>query len=448
MLSNKALSASGGGTGITYVGGYTTGFEGSTSNITITFGGNLTGGISASALEGDLVLVYYGIATTAAEEFLDSGAQISGYSGFVFLRSLSDRDDTILRCAYKVMGSTPDTTFVLTNGTSSLSDAGAVAVQVWRNVDANLPLDSLLTATGIDSVLCNPPAITPNNTGAYIVSGGAGAHRAGAQTFSSSDLTGFISSGFNDSNDATIGLGYKQWTSGSFDPAAFTFSGTDNTPYSWAAATLALRPLGTVRAVGSYTETRTNTATNTSYTFDNCNIGTASADRRVVVVVQHTKSESISSLTIGGVTATLDYNVSATRFVGFASLTVTTGTTANIVVTMTGSVDNMVISIYTITGLSSTTPIEALAATVTSGTVSTISTLDVEQGGVVIAAVTGSDINAYTFSGVDEQYDATIESGQRAATGYAQTYATSTSYTVSATSALTQSSRLVAVSWK
>jgi hypothetical protein len=135
-------------------------------------------------------------------------------------------------------------TITLTGGSLSSSDAGAVAVQVWRGVDAVTPLDvTSTTATTTNSVLCDPPAITPITNGAIIISGGAGAHNEGADgTFSSSDLTDFRTVGSNDTNDVTIGLGYKIWTSGEFDPAQFTFSEADSTSFSSASVTLALRP--------------------------------------------------------------------------------------------------------------------------------------------------------------------------------------------------------------
>lgn len=239
MLADKARSASqtAAAATIEYVGGYTEGFVGSASDIVITFGGNLTGGLASSASEGDLVIVYFGIGSDQDPV----RGRIQGYNDLGFV-GRTDTQCTGLLVSYKIMGPTPDTTFTLDNGTLDVANAGAVAVQVWRNVDTDL--FQFTTASASNSVLCNPPAITPVATGSYIIAGGAGGHFNGTQTFSSSDLTGFISSGANDSEDVTVGLGYHQWTSGAFDPAAFTFSGTDSTSYSWAALTLVLRPAG------------------------------------------------------------------------------------------------------------------------------------------------------------------------------------------------------------
>ena len=235
MLFQKLVGVGG---DIAYVGGYVQGFAGTTSNVVISLT-SLTGGLASAPAAGDLVIVYFGTGSTA-----DRNLVVSGYTEVAELYS-NDTFDTNLVAAYKFMGGTPDTSFTLTGGTLSATDAGAVAVQVWRGVNTVTTLDvTSTTATGINTVLCDPPAITPTTTGAIIVSGGAGGHDniAGAQTYSSSNLTQFISVGRVDTNAVTIGLGYNAWTSGAFNPAQFTFSAADDTTYSWAAVTLALRP--------------------------------------------------------------------------------------------------------------------------------------------------------------------------------------------------------------
>ncbi len=238
ILQAAAGVATGAAIGIQYVGGYATSVAAGTANRVITFDGNLTGGLASSASAGDLVVVYFGVGSTA-----DVDLVIAGYTEIADLYA-NDALDANLAVGYKFMGLTPDTTVTLTGGTGDFPNGGAIAIQVWRGVDPYLPLDVVsTTATGIDTVLCNPPSITPITAGAIILAGGAGGHAAGVHTYSSSDLTSFISSGSaNVTNDATVGLGYKTWTSGAFDPAAFTFSGSDGTGYSWAAVTLALRP--------------------------------------------------------------------------------------------------------------------------------------------------------------------------------------------------------------
>lgn len=224
---------------IEYVGGYTLGIAGITTDVTVTFGGNLTGGLASSASEGDIVLVWFGTGSLA-----DRNLVVAGYTEITELYS-DDTYDTNLVVAYKFMGVTPDSTFVLTGGTLSFDDAGAVVVQVFRNVDLQSPFNTAATtATAGGSVLANPPAITPYPASkALVIAGGAGAHTDGNPTYSSSSLTNFRSVGRNGTYDVTIGAGYFTWASGTYDPAQFTFSGTTFSTNSWAAATLALQPV-------------------------------------------------------------------------------------------------------------------------------------------------------------------------------------------------------------
>jgi hypothetical protein len=223
---------------ISYVGGKVQGFGGTTSAVSITLT-NLTGGSDTAPSAGDFVVVYYGTGSNT------TARAITVNSDYTNLTKIAESDtyDANLVVGYKRMGSTPDTS-VEVSATLNLADAGAVVVHVFRGVDETTPLDvTSVTATGTNSVLCNPGAITPSTAGAWIVAGGSGAHIAGTDTYSSSDLTSFRTVGANDTFDVTVGAGLKtDWTSGPFDPAAFTWSDTSASTYSWAAYTLALRP--------------------------------------------------------------------------------------------------------------------------------------------------------------------------------------------------------------
>jgi hypothetical protein len=119
-----------------------------------------------------------------------------------------------------------------------------MAVYVFRGVDQTTPLDvAVVTATN-SNVTANPPAITPASPGAFIVCIGATGHnQAGAQTFTSSDLQGFLTVGSEDTTSSSLGVGHKNdWTSGEFNAAGLTFSGSANALSSWAALSIALRP--------------------------------------------------------------------------------------------------------------------------------------------------------------------------------------------------------------
>jgi hypothetical protein len=225
---------------ISYVGGKVLGFIGTTSvvNVSLT---DLTGGSDTAPSAGDFVVVYYGTGSNTTARAITVNSSYTNLTKF----GANDTYDANLVVGYKFMGSAPDTS-VEVSGTLSTADAGAVVVHVFRGVDQTTPLDvTSVTATGTNSVLCNPGAITPSTAGAWIVAGGAGAHIGGTDTYSSSDLSSFRTVGSNDSYDVTVGAGLKtDWTSGPFDPAAFTWSDSSTTSYSWAAYTLALRPQG------------------------------------------------------------------------------------------------------------------------------------------------------------------------------------------------------------
>jgi len=240
MLAAKLLSVS--ASLPTFVGRTTAGITASSSTTTNVSLTSLTGGLASAPVQNDLVIVYYGVGSDRNRAI---GVTTAGYTEVAELFADNDGGyDTNLSVNYKLMGVTPDTQ-VTVSATGDLADSGAVAIHVWRNVNLASPLDvTSTTATAINTVLCNPPAITPVTAGAVIVSGGAGGHNRGVQTYSSSNLSNFATiGGPDDTNDVTVGVGSAVWTSGAFDPAQFTFSGVDDTNnFSWAAVTMALRP--------------------------------------------------------------------------------------------------------------------------------------------------------------------------------------------------------------
>lgn len=225
---------------ISYIGGTTQAFAGTTSTVSVSLTG-LTGGFDTAPSAGDFVVMFYG---TGSNVTTGRTLSVSSPSGWTPLTQLlgSDTYDTHFRGFYKVMGSTPDTS-VTVSGTGSTSDAGAVVVHVFRGVDETTPLDvAVVTANGFSTSLANPGAITPTTSGAVILAAAATAHVRGVHSFSSPELFNFLSIGSDDTYDVSVGVGWTDWTSGAFDPAAFSWSGSNSITNSWAAYTLALRP--------------------------------------------------------------------------------------------------------------------------------------------------------------------------------------------------------------
>lgn len=243
MLNKKLLAATS-AVGIEYVGGTSSAITGSASTTTTISLTSLTGGKASAPATGDIVIVYYGTGSVADRAI---SVTTSGYTQIAKLYA-NDTIDTNLYVGYKVMGVSADTD-VTVSATLNAGDSGAVAIQVWRGVDDVLPLNlASTTATGTNSVLCDPPSITPTVSNAVVISGGAGGHSAGAsRTFTSSDLSSFITlGGADNTNDVTVGMGFTRYSGSAVNPAAFTFSTTDSTNYSWAAVSLALRPTRTI----------------------------------------------------------------------------------------------------------------------------------------------------------------------------------------------------------
>jgi hypothetical protein len=231
---------------LSYVGGFTQGYAGTTSDIVVPLT-TLTGGTDSAPSADDIVVVCFSISSTATRAIVIAGYTIiaTGYA--------NDTYDTELRAGYKLMGVTPDTTVTLTGGTISTAAAGAVEVHVWRGVDLVTPIDvTTVTTTGTNGAVPTPPPITPITPGAIILAGAGNAHNEGTETFGASYLSNFITAGGNDTNDATGGLGSVEWASGTYTPATWTWSGTSTSAFSRVAFTTALRPaVPGVIAVGS-----------------------------------------------------------------------------------------------------------------------------------------------------------------------------------------------------
>ena len=201
-----------------------------------------------------------------------------------------------------------------------------------------------------------------------------------------------------------------------------------------------------------------DTATASTYTFTNHAIGTAHASRLVVVGVNWigglAVSRPLSSVTIGGVTATLhrqDVNATnQTAHSAVVSLAVASGTTATIVVNIgTGTALGCVVSVYAVYDLRSHTPFASAGNNASSGT-SLSASLAVPGSGVGIASmmntISGED---HTIGGLTEDADADWDS-ERYMAASAQKLAASAGLSVSQSSATSANANRVitTVSWR
>ncbi len=241
MLFEKVIGASVKKKPIEFVGGYTEGFSACMEK-TISLA-SLTGGIDTQPRENDIVVVVAGI----VPNYSGSGYFPDIQSGYTALleTEVEDLYHISVKVAYKIMGSTPDTSLTLASGTINLNGGGSVSVLVFRNVDMQTPVDaSLVYASAISTAIPNPPSISPISAGAFIVAGGAAGHNTGLTAiFTSSDLENFISSAGPSDKDATTGIGFVEWDAGAFDAAQFGFSGTSDTSCSSVGFALSLKPV-------------------------------------------------------------------------------------------------------------------------------------------------------------------------------------------------------------
>lgn len=193
-------------------------------------------------------------------------------------------------------------------------------------------------------------------------------------------------------------------------------------------------------ASSSYTATAVNSAAQTTYTFSSQSIGTAAANRYVVVgITAYTlsSSTSISSVTIGGVSATqlaqaysggVNEDLSALYIAA-----VPTGTTADVVITFSTAPYRCGIGVYRVIDLLSSTPTNTYTASSTSNPLSV--SADISAGGVAIAVagmVNSGAAGTYTWAGLTERYDATV--------GFAATHSGASADFASAQTGLTISS--------
>ncbi|MFG1321233.1 hypothetical protein [Xanthobacter autotrophicus] len=154
-----------------------------------------------------------------------------------------------------------------------------------------------------------------------------------------------------------------------------------------------------------------------TYTFTGCDIGVADASREVFVVISNicAAATAISSVTIGGVAASVgtSYYVSGVlALVSVAWATVPAGTTGNVVVTLNGSAQNCAIAVYrTVNRVASGAGhVDMATITTASGTSAALTGLDAPAGGFALSAViwSGGSISSPSLSGLSSAISASM----------------------------------------
>lgn len=178
--------------------------------------------------------------------------------------------------------------------------------------------------------------------------------------------------------------------------------------------------LGPVAAAGAgggapavaYVSSYSNAANQTAYTFTACDLGAADTTREVFVVIaayQGGTARTLSSVTIGGVAATLEttFTNGTAQLLALARAAVPSGATGDVVATFSGAVQNCNVAVYRAvnratagTGATDTSSATGSAASLA------VTGVDVVAGGFVLTAATWfSTVTAPAVSGLSAALD-------------------------------------------
>lgn len=178
----------------------------------------------------------------------------------------------------------------------------------------------------------------------------------------------------------------------------------------------------------------------TTYTFASQNLGAADPNRWIVVCVggAHSAARSISSVTVGGVSATKIVQAEGSTLYRHTSIWVApvpTGTTGDIVVTWSGAIGRCGYSAYRlITGTAPTTAFNTQTdLSLTSSDLSV--SINRPAGGVIVASTINisSTATSITWAGTTEDYDASWSEATYQGMSSSSTASGSSPVTVTAT---------------
>lgn len=165
-------------------------------------------------------------------------------------------------------------------------------------------------------------------------------------------------------------------------------------------------------ATVTYISTNSDEVNRTNYTFSSQGIGTAAADRKVVVVINASggSTQDITGCTIGGSAATEEQSSGVsgeTRNAIYSLNSVSSGTTAEIVVTQGGNAGVIMIAVFAVYGASAT---KNASGTHKGDGISPSIDIAVPANGVIIAGScaahsSGSGSNAVAFTNITERVE-------------------------------------------
>ena len=170
-------------------------------------------------------------------------------------------------------------------------------------------------------------------------------------------------------------------------------------------------PAGRREVIYSFTASDESASGSSSYSFTGLSFGAVDADRYVVACLSWLGSGSVSSCTIGGVSAAIVIqSASALRNTAICIAKVPTGTTGTVAFSLSASATNAAVAVYRLVGI----PSAAAASSATSTASNPTASLNVAKNGVAIGVATagaGSPPSA-SWSGITEDCDNNYGSNQ------------------------------------
>jgi hypothetical protein len=172
------------------------------------------------------------------------------------------------------------------------------------------------------------------------------------------------------------------------------------------------------------------------FTFEDVNFGAAQLDRVIIIVFGVIDlvdtTEGITSVTIGGVSATVNvHNIDVDAFnvqAAIATAAVPSGTTGDVVVEMDSNINGHArVAVYRATGILSSTP----SATTSNDDDVVSMSIDTLAGGFVIAGAMFRDSGAVTSVGINEDVDEAVTVSGQFAVGSASRLSAETGRTIS-----------------
>lgn len=182
--------------------------------------------------------------------------------------------------------------------------------------------------------------------------------------------------------------------------------------------------------------TSQNLSNLSEYTFSSISFGSEAADRYIVVLIAGTgngSSRTLDSATIGGEDATILGQVSGTGFAnyefsGALLLLLPTGSSGDVVLSFSGTMDVCFISVLSVTGLGSLSLFDSASA---SGTSDPDVSIDIPASSPAFGAAFRLISTTASWGGLTERTDGSVSAFFRQSTAYDEFESSESGYSVS-----------------